>query len=233
MSTPNHAVVVALCLAVGAPALGYTRSDVSDLNALTSGLQVLDLSALGLTNGMTIPFDGPAYSGAITATVYGDSAIFTPDLTDVVVVYEFEGTGEPTPIEAMEFAVNGGNIDLNFAELDGGVMGRIDSLSDVVLMDDPILTFNPGPANDSLLFDWGTPGLGDVLVTEYYGWYTRTTGAIDLGLISVEVRNAGSTQTQTLGVIDDPSQPNLDVPAPGTLAVFGLAAGAMFKRRRD
>ncbi len=232
MFTPKHAVVVALCFAAGAPALGYTRSDVADLSTLTAGLQVLDLSTLGLTNGMNIPFTGPAYSGSITATVYGNDAIFTPGLSDVVVVYDFLGTGEPTPIEAMEFAVNGGNIDLNFAELDGGVMGRIDALSDVALIADPILTFNPGPANDSLLFEWGSAGLGDVFLAQGYSWYTRTTGAIDLGLINVEVRNAGSVTTQTLGVIDDPSQPNLNVPAPGSLAVFGLAAGALFKRRR-
>ncbi len=232
MRTRATVTVAAALLAAGSSALGYTRSDVPDLATLTSGLQVLDLSALGVVNGETIAFDWTAYSGSITATVYGNSDIFTPGLTDVVVVYEFSGTGEPTPIEAIEFAVNSGNLDLNFAELDGGTMGRIDSLSDVFLTGDPLLTYNPGNANDSLLFDWGTSGLGDPFVTQSFGWYTRTTGAIDIGYIDAEIRNAGSVMSLTIGVIDDPSQPNLNIPAPGSLAMLGLSAGVLTRRRR-
>jgi predicted RNA-binding protein with RPS1 domain len=129
-----------------------------------------------MTNGQTIPFVGPAYTGSITATVYGNSDIFTPGLTDVIVIYEFEGTGQPTPIEEMEFAINGGNLDLNFAELDGGTMGGSTTSPISPSTSTPVLTFNPGPANDSLLFDWTTDGLGDVFVSQTYGWYTRTHG---------------------------------------------------------
>ncbi len=212
-------------------AQGYTRVDVTDTATLTAGLQVLDLSSLGLVNGDRITFDAGAYNGAITATVYGNSPIFTPGLTDVVVLYTFEGEGTPTPIEEMEFAVAGGNIDLNFAELDSGIMGRIDDISDIYLDMDPVLTFNPGPANDSLLFDWSTETLGNPFVTEQYSWYTRTTGAIDMGLVEVQVRDAGSYVTQTLAVLDDPNQPNMDVPAPGSLALLGLSALALRRRR--
>ena len=224
-------VVTSLVLTAGSAAFGYTRTDVSDLATVTAGMQVLDLSSLGLNNGDTIAFTGSAYTGSITATVYGNSPIFTPGLTDVLVVYTFEGNGQPTPIEEMEFAVAGGNLDLNFAELDGGVMGRIDDMSDINLDSDPLLTFNPGPANDSMLFDWTTEGLGDPFVSQSYTWYTRTSGAIDIGMVNVEVRNSGSVITQTIAVLDDPSQPDLDVPAPGSLALMGLGAFIIGRRR--
>jgi hypothetical protein len=231
MSKTRVILVAGAIMAVSSAAHGYNRVDTADVGTLTAGLQLLDLTPLGLTNGQTIPFVGPAYTGSITATVYGNSDIFTPGLTDVIVIYEFEGTGQPTPIEEMEFAINGGNLDLNFAELDGGTMGRIDDLSDIALDFDPVLTFNPGPANDSLLFDWTTDGLGDVFVSQTYGWYTRTTGAIDLGLVDVQVRNAGSVVTNTIAVLDNPDQPNLDVPAPSAAALLGLGLAAMRRRR--
>lgn len=223
-----------------AEAVPITDNAVATQASVTSGLVALDLSGIipGLTttSSLTSNFVAPggAYTGSLTASVFGNVGAPGVGLNSVVIVYEFVGNG-PSGIDQFEFGLNNG-ANLDFGDLLAATHGTIGDLTTVgqssALVD---LFDNSGvPENNTMVFDFLTSSdtLGSPGVTESFGWYIQTDGNVAINLVNVEARNFGAVTFQSLSLVDIPGQADLNVPAPGSaalmLGVFGLAA----RRRR-
>ncbi len=223
-----------------AGAAPITNNAVPTAATVTSGLVALDLTGIipGLTtsNSLTTNFNAPggAYSGSLTASVFGNVGAPGSGLNTVVIVYEFTGNG-PSAIDQFEFGVNDG-ANLDYDDLLAATQGSIGDLTTVAQGSPNVDLFdNSGiPDNNTMVFDFLSGGdtLGGPGSTETFGWYIQTSGAVAINMVDVEVRNFGAVTFQSLSLVNIPGQPDLNVPAPGSaallLGVFGVAA----RRRR-
>lgn len=235
----SAAAASAVAVSGTAQAVVITDTPVATEAGLISGLVPLDLSSVvtsGLTtsNSLSVNFSEPngAYTGTLSATVYGNvGAPGTQALNDVVIVYEFTGNG-PDAIDEFEFGVDSGT-SLNFNDLLNATQGTIQDLS--VGQGSPLveLTDN-GATNDTQNFGFQAAGdlLGGFNNTENFAWYVRTGGDIAINVVDVVVRDFGTVTVQSLGIVDDPDQPDLNVPAPGAAALLGLGGLVAGTRRR-
>jgi hypothetical protein len=98
----------------------------------------------------------------------------------------------------------------------------------------PVVEVFSNASNDTYAFDFAASldALGSVGTTDEFSWYVRTTGDIKINVVDVDVRNFGTASIQSLGLIDDPGQPDLNVPAPGALSLLAAGLGVAGTRRR-
>ena len=117
-----------LLMASTASAVPLTDNAAATEAELMTGLVGLDLSSIvsGLTtnNSITTNFVAPgnAYSGSMTASVYGNVDTPGTSLDTVLIVYEFTGNG-PSGIDSFTFGVDSG-VNLDFGDLLAAVFGR-------------------------------------------------------------------------------------------------------------
>ena len=90
------------------------------------------------------------------------------------------------------------------------------------------------PANDTMVFDFLPTAdvLGGPGTTETFSWYIMSSADVAINLVNVEVRDFGAVTFQSLSLVSNPGQPDLNVPAPGSIALLLGATGLMARRRR-
>lgn len=231
------AAAAVLSLAAAAQAVVITDNPVATQAGVIGGLSQLDLSTVvsGLTtvNSYHENFATMSYTGELTATVYGNAPVGSASLTDVLIIYKFVGHG-PDQIDQFTFGLDGGS-NLDYGDLLSATHGSIGDLrslgqgNPVVNLTDNMIT------NDLFVFDFA--GGGDRLggfsggnVTETFGWYVRATGNVQIGFVDGIVTNFGAANIRTLGLVNIPGQPDLNVPAPAT--GMALVAGLLATGRR-
>ncbi len=260
MSKVYAAASVAI-LAIAGSAIGQVNpvnNSVANRSALGIGGSLVPLNISGLPfltgaiNDGTTVGAGNAYiqnytgnlgnfSGTLRAEVFGNvSTPLSAALNDVVIVYTFVGNVSAVGAETFNFGVDT-SVQVDFARLATATQGRIDADTAVQAGQlDPVVTlFNNVGTNDTFKFDWNSTGGSTGLVrlggsqAETFSWYVRTAGDVKLNFVDVNITDFGGTTIRSLALVNNPSQPDLNVPAPGALglviSVFGLAG---VRRRR-
>ena len=212
-----------------------TINNVANQSSVTGGLVGLDISGvvtgLSSSNSLTQNFTGPggAYTGTLTAEVFGNVGAPGGGLNTVVIVYTFTGNG-PSGIEKFAFGGAGNALDLN--DLANATHGNIaDGTSAGQTADSVTLLDNSSvPAADT--FNFNSDNLGGVGSTETYSWYVMTDGNVQIGKTQVEVTNFGAVTFDMLTLVDIPGQPDLGIVPLPSAAGLGLAGMAIIGVRR-
>jgi hypothetical protein len=252
------ALAAGLSVASSASAVVITNTSVADRPTLLSGFTELNLATYASNSGFAglsgansntyvdtyelisaFPGNPLSYSGTLTAEVFGNVANTGVALTDVVIVYTFQsnafdGTDNLSGTETFAMGINSGfEMDYNYLVAPSTTHGNVIAQS-AVGQSSLVEAFDNGAANDTFEFDY-TPGagrLGGPDGDETYTWYVSGSAGTKINVIDVTVTDFGNTTTTTLGFVSNVGQPDLDVPAPGVLALASLGLGAIGARRR-
>lgn len=252
MSALSSVVVLAAISGSALAQFNPVNNSIADRSALgiNSSLVPLDLTGLGYLDGVVNVGNnayeqayvglGGNFSGTLRAEVFGNVGTPSAALNDVVIVYTFQSDAAAVGVESFDFGVDTSK-QIDFSRLSTAMHGRIDADTAVELGQlDPIITiFDNNGSNDTFLFDWNPPpGNSSSLnrlggsEAETFTWYIRTTGDVKLNFVDVRITDFGSTTIKSLSLVDNPGQPDLNVPAPAAVALFGAAFAATGLRRR-
>lgn len=255
------AAAAALVVAGSASAVSISNNPISDRATLLTGFTELNLATYATNSGFGGTLSGAnsntysdtyalaasptpgaplSYSGSLTAEVFGNVSSTGTALTDVVIVYTFQSNGfdgfnNLTGSETFTLGINSGfEMDFNYLTAATTQHGNIvaeSAAGQITTVD----VFDNGVANDTFEFDYlanGGSALGGQDGDEIYTWYVKGTAGTKINVVDVTVTDLGNTTTTTLGFVNNPGQPDLDVPTPGALALAGIGFGAMGVRRR-
>lgn len=168
--------------------------------------------------------------GTLTSEVFGNVAAPGGSLTDVVIKYTLTNSGFDQ-IDEFDFGVNTNtNLDANDLTKPQTSQGRINGESNSLFT--PNVFVDTTSSNTLWTFDFEA-ALGVLASGETLTWYVKTDGEVAIQLVDVTVKNAEDAEAQALSFVDpNAGQPDLGVPAPGALALMGLAGLAATRRRR-
>lgn len=252
-------VFVVLVVAGSASAFTPTNNATSSRSSLGVGssLQPLDLSSEAYFNGslttnnsysQTFTGAGGNYSGRLSVEVFGNVANPGASLNDVLFIYTFRGDGAPLTrangAEDFEFGVNS-SVEIDYATLIAATHGKINNESSLqagqadalvtvndLLVGNDTFKFNFNPSNGSgRLVELGGNTLAAPGADEDFVWYVRTTGDIAINFVDVRIADFGFVTIRSLAIVNNPGQPDINVPAPAGALILG-AAGLFAGRRR-
>lgn len=253
---------VAVFAASSALAFNPINNQVTDRATLGVGTTLVpfNVEALPYLNGTVTgnsysqTFIGQSnnYSGRLTVEVFGNVADASPALNDVLMIYTFTGDGAPAVrangAEDFEFGVNS-SVEIDYTALITATHGKIggesffDPAHGVQL--DPVVSVNNNiSSNDTFKFNYNpNSGTGRLVElggnstsspgqTETFSWYVRSSGDVALNFVDVRIANFGFVTIQSLSLVNNPNQPDLNVPAPGVAGLLIGVAGLAGRRRR-
>jgi hypothetical protein len=223
-----------------------------------STLVPLDMSGLGYLNGfLTTPSSyeqtflgsGGNYSGRLKVEVFANQSLPGPGLNDLLMVYSFRGDGAPAiranGAEDFEFGVDT-SVQVDYTDLVAATHGKItgESYFDGAQLDPHVTVNDFISSNDTFKFNFNPASGSGRLVelggntasapgnTEDFVWYVRTTGNVAINFVDVRIADFGFVTIRSLAFVNNPGQPDINIPAPGVAAVLGLGALAAGRRRR-
>lgn len=178
-----------------------------------------------------LPNNSPAYSGTLTSEVFANQGSVGPGVTDVVIKYTFTHTGGPNSIETFNFGVNSGQT-IDLADLLASTHGRIDAET-IGQPANPAVSADTLAGNNTFDFDFRVNGaLNELSVGETYTWYVASAGGdVKVNVVDVTVTDVGNGNAKALVFTTTSGQNDLNIPAPGALALFGVG-GLLARRRR-
>ena len=185
---------------------------------------VADESGFGtLYQSLTSPYTGSGFKGTLYSRVYVDAV----PASHVTFVYDLQVTLALTQVENLDIVpIIPPEYDLRIGEILGGVNGYITSETTKVPTSADALN-NVYPIADQLKYAW----TGNKIPTGGRATlFVQTSGAVDIGQVSGTVQDGGTGNIQALAPVDDPGNPDMNVPEPASLVL--LALGAFFIRRR-
>lgn len=223
-------------------------------------LSPLDLSALPYLSGslttsnsymQTFSGTGGNFSGFLKVEVFGNVSTPGSGLNDLLLVYTFHGDGAPliraNGAEAFEFGVDT-SVEIDYSDLIAATHGKISTETSLQATQlDPAVSINDFvSSNDTFNFDYTNGGaatgrlaeLGGNTVSlpgasEEYSWYVRTNGNVGINFVDVLVTDFGGVRIRSLSLVNNPGQPDINVPAPGVaVGLLGFGALAAGRRRR-
>jgi MYXO-CTERM domain-containing protein len=228
-----------IALSSSAQAIIITDNQVPTEGGLLSGLVPFDLtsvvdsglSTLSTPNSLVSNFSSNTpgvFSGTLTARVFANQSAPGVGVNDVVIVYTMSNNG-PDSLDAFDIGVNGGD-SLDFGDLAAATQGSVvDGTTPGQTIPQVDLLTTGG--NALQIFGFNTVsdllGPGDTLT-----WYIRTDGSVKIDFVQYQAVNFGTAEGFTLGLVEDPGQPDLNIPAPGAVALAGLGLGFAGVRRR-
>lgn len=186
---------------------------------------VADESGFGTQiDSLNSPFSAAAFAGVVDSRVYVDDtpASVVTFVWDVQITQAIPDLG----VHDYSIAATGLQNDLRIGEVISGVNGYVSSTTTKI--PSAVDAFdNPFPTADELVYGWAPDELltGDRAVL-----YVQTTGAVDVGALSAAIQNGQSAAAVVLGPVDDPENPDLNIPEPATIALLG--GGLLMLRRR-
>lgn len=205
----------------------------------SNGLVPLDLSGvvagLSSSNSYTTNFASPtpgAYTGTLTAEVFGNVGLPGLALNQVMIIYTMTGNG-PSGIELFQMGVDTStNIDYN--DLLAATHGSITDQTTIGQVSPQVELLNNAGTNNTLSFDYQNGGdvLGGVGNTETLQWYVLSSADVAIDFVDVTISDFGTTTVQSLSLVDVPGLPDLNTPTPGALALLSVAGVAGLRRRR-
>lgn len=255
------AIASVVVLAAGSAAFAFNPANVEKTDRAAVGIgstyTPLDLSGLAyLTGSLTTSnsysqsFTGPGgnYSGRLTVEVFGNVGVPSSALNEVVLLYTFVGDGAPLTrsngAEDFIFGVDS-SVEIDYTSLVGATHGKVTNESSLQVGQlNPVVSVNDNVGNDTFRFNYNPAGgtgrlvelggntAGSPGATETFSWYVRTTGDVALNFVDVDIADFGFVTIRSLSLVNNPGQPDLGVPAPGSFALVGLAGLAAARRRR-
>jgi len=217
-------LAVSVCALMLAPAAAMA-AESWDLTPLSS---VADESGFGtLYDSLSSNF--AAGSGGFSGTV--DSRVYVDALPASQVTFVFDVTMSGTvytPMQDMTIAAGAGQNDLRITEIAGGTNGYVSGTTTNV-PDNADAYNNDFPTVDELFYEWVSSTMGS---SDRATLFVTTTGAVDVGQVNVAFQDAGGASGLVLAPVDNDSDPDLNVPEPASLLLFGAGACAALRRRR-
>ncbi len=245
MSIRICAAAAALCAASTAHAVAVPIADSSiiDRATLLTGLQPLNLSDQvygpqlsgpdSNTFSTTYIGGGGNYSGTLTVEIFGNVGQSGAALNDVVLIYTFAGDDAFNGAEGFEFGIDS-QFELDADDLLGATQGTIVGDTSAGQVSPDVTYFENAGANDTWFFDYNAEpdNLGGPDGDEVVSWYVRAGGDVKLNFVDVTITNFGTVTVDMLALVVDPTQPDLNIPAPGAIALLAGAGVVGIRRRR-
>jgi LEA14-like dessication related protein len=183
-----------------------------------------DESGFGtLYASLASPYTGSGYNGTLYSRVYVDAL----PASQVTFVYDLQVNLALTQVENLNIIpVVPLEYDLQIGEILAGINGYVTSETTKIPTSADAIN-NVYPTADQLLYAW----TGNKIPTGGRATlFVQTSGAVDVGQVSGTVQDGGTSHVDVLAPVDDPANPDLNVPEPASLVL--LALGAFFIRRR-
>lgn len=254
------ASVMVLAASSAASAFTPTNNIVPDRATLGVGstMSPLDMSALPYLNGFLTTsnsysqvFVGPSgnYSGTLKVEVFGNQGTPGPGLNDLLMIYTFTGDGAPLTrangAEDFEFGVDT-SVEIDYSDLVAATHGKISTETTLQVGQlDPLVTVNDFvSSNDTFKFNYNpSNGSGRAVelggntasqpgASENFSWYVRTNGNTAINFVDVRIADFGFVTIRSLSFVNNPGQPDINIPAPAAMGLLGLGALAAGRRRR-
>lgn len=253
----------ALVLVAASAASAFTPANNAVTNRASLGvgttMSPLDMSALPYLTGFLTTSNsyeqaytgtGGNYSGRLKVEVFGNVGTPGPGLNDLLMIYTFTGDGAPLTrangAEDFEFGVDT-SVEIDYTDLVAATHGKIDAESSLQAgQADPLVTINDFvSSNDTFKFNYNPASGSGRLVelggntvsqpgaTEEFVWYVRSTGDVAINFVDVRIADFGFVTIRSLALVNNPGQPDINIPAPGFAGLgMGIAALAAGRRRR-
>jgi hypothetical protein len=237
------AAVMAGAGVASAAIVPISNSSINDFSALELGFTPtpIDLSSftpavLGSANNNALvsEFNTGLYTGRLISEVFANVGSAGTGVQDVVIKYTMQvDAGSFDGLDFVAFGVNAGT-NLDAQDLINATHGRVISESTVgqldpaVSVDDAsnvVFEFNFAAVSDKL---GGNPAAG-----ETFTWYVRSDGAVKVNVVDVTFQDGIPSNGNALAFVDIDGQADLNVPAPGSVALLGLGGMVAARRRRN
>ncbi len=217
----SFVVLVAAVLAVtGAAQALPGANDLTPLSSVPNeggfGIQIGSLSS---------PYAAGGFFGVLDSRVFVDAL----PASQVTFVYDLQVTVAVTEVVDLSIAATGVQNDLRIGEIIAGVNGYVSGTT-TKIPNSATAWDNTFPTVDELVYEWNS-GNG-LLSGGRSTLYVQTSGAVDIGQVSAVVQDTGTATALVLAPVDDPNQPDLDVPEPASLMLLGAGGLALLRRRR-
>jgi len=189
---------------------------------------VADESGFGtLHDSLSSPFTGGGFAGVLDSRVYVDAI----PASTVYFVWDLQVTLAASPVSDLSIAsVGAEQYDLRIGEIIANIPqhGYIqDPARKVPDQADAIDRVFPDP--DEVAYTW--LGANELGTGDRSTVYVKTSGAVDVGQINAAIQDGGVANLLCLAPVDDPSNPDLNIPEPATMALLVLGSVALIRRR--
>ena len=213
-------------VALAAVAALITLSSAAPAATLIPLSVEVDESSFGtIYDSLSSPFVGGGFNGTLDSRVYVDAL----PASEVTFVFDLQVGLAFTGVSEMTIAATGLQHDLRIGEILAGTNGYVSGTTTNV-PDAADAIDNAYPIVDELIYEW--IALNELLTGDRAVLYVTTTGAVDVDVVSAAIQDGDTASAEVLAPVDDPSNPDMNIPEPATMGLLVLGACACLCRRK-